>query len=463
MPVLIACATILQVLDAKLSVPLDAVRVLVQKDCMALGEPLEFLPFWALLACLEMWEASRWLLSSAVHAMERRLNKLLPHEHVDSPESIVRATVSLMAARSVIIDEEALDPCELLDSHIEDVVRLAYYAIGCSTGDFALILQVLQSSRVDAIDLKMAAVSTSTETAYLWCRFHLCALTHLQASRPPRVEAPPGPQTPLRVEPIPVQTGRSRLLLQWLHSLRLSSREAAGRLDKAVFPLDPMVLSTTAETDALVQAVWDLVSDPNVREVHKRTEDARTLSKQLGVWPLDHEQPRQPMRRAQAMTDGALGLGEPQELFQRKGDFVRAMCVNALNPCQLAVALGRGVHQLELSTPPADDFAHRPAGESDTTQSVALAVQQSCASESFAARCLCAHTKLPLYLAGGDSVVQCWQFGQAFQGQGLHDHLRAQYKLPAGGRVANIRISPLCSEQFGSACRATTELPGLHG
>ena len=52
------------------------------------------------------------------------------------------------------------------------------------------------------------------------------------------------------------------------------------------------------------------------------------------------------------------------------------------------------------------------------------------------ARCLCAHPKLPLYLAGGDSVVQCWQFGQTIQGQGLNDHLRAQYKLSSGGKVA---------------------------
>ena len=57
--------------------------------------------------------------------------------------------------------------------------------------------------------------------------------------------------------------------------------------------------------------------------------------------------------------------------------------------------------------------------------------------------------QLPLYLAGGDSVVQCWQFGQTIQGQGLHDCLRATYKLTSGGRVSSIRISPDC-EQFSS-------------
>lgn len=56
--------------------------------------------------------------------------------------------------------------------------------------------------------------------------------------------------------------------------------------------------------------------------------------------------------------------------------------------------------------------------------------------------------QLPLYLAGGDSVVQCWQFGHSIQGRGLQDHLRAQYRLPSGGRAANLRFSP-CGEQFG--------------
>ena len=140
-----------------------------------------------------------------------------------------------------------------------------------------------------------------------------------------------------------------------------------------------------------------------------------------------------------------LSLGQPQDLFHRKGEFIRAVCVNALNPCQIAIALGRGVHQLELSGSTAGQSWKDPS-----EPAAGVTVEHSVASDNFVARCLCAHTKLPLYLAGGDSIVQCWQFGQSYQGQGLNDHLRAQYKLPAGGRIANIRISPLCSEQFGS-------------
>ena len=87
------------------------------------------------------------------------------------------------------------------------------------------------------------------------------------------------------------------------------------------------------------------------------------------------------------------------------------------------------------------------ADAKDVLSGSGIQVQESVASD-FNARCLCAHPKLPLYLAGGDSVVQCWQFGQSIQGQGLNDHLRAQYKLPAGGHVllpyfgVSVRVAP---------------------
>lgn len=59
--------------------------------------------------------------------------------------------------------------------------------------------------------------------------------------------------------------------------------------------------------------------------------------------------------------------------------------------------------------------------------------------------------QLPLYLAGGDGIIQCWQFGQTLQGLGLHDHLRARYALPptpgAAAAAASVRVSP-CSEQL---------------
>ena len=165
---------------------------------------------------------------------------------------------------------------------------------------------------------------------------------------------------------------------------------------------------------------------------------------------------------ASSRPDGAnasVQLSSPVLLLHRRGDFVRSVCVNALNPRQLAVSLGRSVQQVELAAPAqdtpkpgspgADKASARPATQwttwGDGLRNAAatripllpaagetqLSAQMSGGSE-LAARCLCSHPKLPLYLAGGDGIVQCWQFGHSIQGRGLQDHLRAQYRLPSG-------------------------------
>lgn len=158
-------------------------------------------------------------------------------------------------------------------------------------------------------------------------------------------------------------------------------------------------------------------------------------------------------------ANASVQLSSPVLLLHRRGDFVRSVCVNALNPRQLAVSLGRSVQQVELAAPAqdtpkpgspgADKASARPATQwttwGDGLRNAAatripllpaagetqLSAQMSGGSE-LAARCLCSHPKLPLYLAGGDGIVQCWQFGHSIQGRGLQDHLRAQYRLPSG-------------------------------
>ena len=158
-------------------------------------------------------------------------------------------------------------------------------------------------------------------------------------------------------------------------------------------------------------------------------------------------------------TNASLQLSSPVLLLHRRGDFVRSVCVNALNPRQLAVSLGRSVQQVELAaaaqdtlmpgSPGSDKVGARPATQwttwGDGLRNAAalrnpllpaagdaqLSAQLSSGSE-LTARCLCSHPKLPLYLAGGDGIVQCWQFGHSIQGRGLQDHLRAQYRLPSG-------------------------------
>ncbi|KAL3894995.1 MAG: hypothetical protein SGPRY_013645 [Prymnesium sp.] len=186
----------------------------------------------------------------------------------------------------------------------------------------------------------------------------------------------------------------------------------------------------------------------------------------------------------------SLHASPPLELLHRKGDFVRCVCVNPLNHRQLAVSLSRGVHQLEITGGSPElrfnnsfqQLGDSSAWERDkrgaelvqktyvhgqsSSQSPPeeLCVHLSLGTDT-TARCLCSHPttlpdvldvqsvdslwQLPLYLAGGDSVVQCWQFGQTIQGRGLQDHLRTQYKLPSGDRVASMRVSP-CGEQFAS-------------
>ena len=151
-------------------------------------------------------------------------------------------------------------------------------------------------------------------------------------------------------------------------------------------------------------------------------------------------------------------LSAPVTLLRRKGEFVRAVCANSLNPLQLAYALSRGVHQIELAAE-VDLSTAAGAGAPPLPPS---AMQLSCTAPGVVARCLCSHPRLPLYLAGSDGVVQCWQFGQSVQGLGLHDHLRAQYALPvgtaSGHHATSVRFSP-CGELFG--CIDTTGRVGL--
>jgi hypothetical protein len=275
---------------------------------------------------------------------------------------------------------------------------------------------------------------------------------------------------------------------------RRAAQGLAARLPASAFPVCATeLLASQQQRDEAAQlwlalhAAAEGAPPPGLAAPEPPTREEAT-----SLWPLDGESPgscctRESPGSAESAGSGAeppglarggrrsLRVSEPFQLLHKKGDFVRAVCVNALNSRQLAVSLGKGVLQLEtvevpqlqpyspggaLSAPgPQSQWTAwgqgvkntalqapaTPAGRGEQTEVV---VQQSSGSD-LTARCLCAHPKLPLYLAGGDSVVQCWQFGQTIQGQGLRDHLRAQYKLLAGGRVASMRISP-CGEQFAS-------------
>jgi len=258
--------------------------------------------------------------------------------------------------------------------------------------------------------------------------------------------------------------------LKPLHKLWSVVTEALNRLSSP-FAIDPLQLPPAAFAGGAAQ------------EMPHALQADGPFDPTGAIWPLQGEALRgnEAWARGRA-TSRALRLSSPISLLHRKGEFIRAVCVNALNDCQLAVSLARGVLQLELVSDvnidaqkhldspgcsqrpqPALASAHNEwvawsVGVKNAATKLAeragagyeqsLTVFESAGSE-LTTRCLCSHPKLPLYLAGGDSVVQCWQFGQTIQGRGLQDHMRAQYKLPSGGSVSSLCFSP-CGEQFGS-------------
>jgi WD40 repeat protein len=407
----------------------------------AYPDPVDFLPSWALFTSLRMWEHCTNLLESTLHAVEQRLSCLMPHEQSDSSAWLSKARSSLLAALCTMIDSTvqdvpSFDAFGSLAMRIRDAAHHAAFAIACSQNDFVSVLEVLRgrftneigsSKTPDLLRTTTSVSRSSSEVAYVWIRFHLCALPLLRRHS---FERYAGNADSGREQRVSVRSAHDgpQLLHHWLQLLRQRSRETVRHLSESSFPLDPAALCARGSTEMsyAVADAWNLVSghDEQLRFGHQFTSPN-------GIWPLENEQPEQTSRHLPRSMALGLSLGDPQELFHRKGEFIRAICENSLNPCQIAVSLGRGVLQLELSEKLGGDEMN---------------VAHSIVSETSVARCLCAHPKLSLYLAGGESVVQCWSFGPCDQ----NDQLRAQYKLPAGGRVANIRISPLCSEQFAS-------------
>jgi len=413
----------------------------LEHDKRVLVDPRELLPRVATLGALELWSDCLEALELCLLRVEHTLGALLPHELcLHSHATIHDHLAALTAACGALVAEQALKAADPICAHLAAMVRLAKYSLAASTRDFVQVESVLRSgsgTRQREVERAVANAISSAPTKYAWCRFHLCALQYLQR-HPASEAAPTDPPLTLRVDvSAPVE---SRLSSRWSQLLHMHSSELASTMSPADFPVDPVsTLTAVPDQQSALRAAWALISAPSGEPVAQA--DGEASGSSFGIWPLERERTGRPEASA-SHTPLSLTLGSPVTLFNRKGDFVRAACVNALNACQVVVALGRGVEQLELSEALPTDDANEVSG-------ARMDVQQ-CSASDFTARCLCAHPQLPLYLAGGDSVVQCWQFGQSIQGQGLHDHMRAQYKLPAGGHVANMRICSICSEQFGS-------------
>jgi len=342
--------------------------------------------------------------------------------------------------------------------------------------------------------------------------------------------------------------GIHALLRQWSGLLQVRLGTLAAQLTMDAFPLDAIAASSDSTEDrACIADMWALLepeaqaaarpatdgghsvgptqplagvpppplSLPNlaterIHQLWPLPSDELTTSRSIDVADSQHSAGGGPSVTfdpggggSAARSAQPVRLSPPVTLLRRKGEFVRAVCANSLNSSQLAVALTKGVYQLELvsdvdhakmpgaihdgpvlhtklahslhsgashtgslvggqlaawgiglrkATSPYATLVGTPkGGGSAATQ---LTVHWQSLGSNLVTRCLYSHPKLPLYLAGGDGIVQCWQFGQTLQGLGLHDHLRARYALakPFTGSsstacASNVRISP-CSEQF---------------
>ena len=484
-------------------VSIEAVQRHAEEDATRVPLSAAILPRLLTLGALERWTSCRALLESASQDLLSLLSSCLPHELTTTSCTLLSKAMPVLVAGVASLDQEATVDTEALQGRVALLARRATYAVCCSGREFGQLLQWLpqdqSESAVDPcatiIDLfasgkyQAAPPVLADEERYVWARFHLCFLHHeyhaAEQHDVPPVTIEPDPSKEGGVRPPPLLQVRraadhsaeeDTLILRWLVLSREESRQTVARLPPATFPLDPTATLSkgSPEVAAAVSKAWNVMLPDSTFEEetgdHLGGEDSIAQQGQppepIDIWPLEGEAVA--CLDAEPKVSSSSSSSEPSlsaaiELFNRRGDFVRAVCVNALNSSQLALCLSRGVHQLELSGTPSsmasrDAHAAAPistggdADAKDVLSGSGIHVQESVASD-FNARCLCAHPKLPLYLAGGDSVVQCWQFGQSIQGQGLNDHLRAQYKLPAGGHVANIQISPDC-EWFSSLDQA---------
>ena len=478
-----------QLLCAHANVPIDLIKKHAEEEVCRAGLTENFLQHFMLLGALQLWLSCRTILEYSLNDVEAMLSRCMPHE---LPQSscifLSKAMLDLHTGVATLIQERSGEGDGPLQARVSEVGRRAIYALCCSGRKFLYLLEWLHHSCAReesdaAVRETLARLSTEVRSSmdepfcmdkqqrYVWARFHLCCLQYLrrheesrshdrvQGSTATGTDTPRQPPPPLQLELVdqPHDLRQDSLLMRWILLCREESRLAISCLSPDCFPLDP-VATLSKDSHEAVSRVLDHISD--LGEERDALADTQVVEHEpFTLYPLDDEVQGCIDTQEYAPTDvPALDLCPGIDLFTRRGDFVRAVCVNALNSCQLALCLSRGVHQLELSRAPSnpsiDGATDANSGNNDLTVTVGsdIDVQQSVASD-FNARCLCAHPKLPLYLAGGDAVVQCWQFGQSIQGQGLHDHLRAQYKLPAGGHVANIQISPDC-EWFSSLDQA---------
>eukprot|EP00965_Chrysotila_dentata_P246155 6206986-Pleurochrysis_carterae.AAC.1 len=254
------------------------------------------------------------------------------------------------------------------------------------------------------------------------------------------------------------------MLSRWMGLAHARSAAVAARLPECIFPLRPLSLlappgacdeaptAQSAATEALAK-LWSTLSShfeaplsapPTVtstaagrparrlplQTIRQAAPDGGVESSGPEVWPLQGECVSQHALSSEGASSDKAGeskplrLSAPIPLLHRKGEFIRAVCVNALNGSQLAVSLSRGVQQLELvselasspyldspsvsersasSSQPQSDWLSWGVGVKNAATRLTetsfgatgepLTVLQSSGSD-LTARCLCAHPKV---------------------------------------------------------------------
>ena len=298
-----------------------------------------------------------------------------------------------------------------------------------------------------------AGEAVSLQSEYAWSRLHMLVLAHVGAGITPR-GAPPHSALSISVHERGDASSASSsgnagvLVARWLLHARTRSRELSSRLPYDVYPLDAGAVGSGPSEKKTAVELWQRLSSasrsaaggvrpPSISQIDTAIKNGspvdvpeplaapdivdnsseRTCSDPYptSIWPLEDESQTgldatNPRRRPTSLS-----VATPLQMFHKKGDFVRAVCVNALNRCQLAISLSKGVHQLEIveglpgnpTTASADPdriaqhgrWTASPAGHSVPAE---VRVHQSHGTDD-TARCLCAHPKV----RGRVSAVAC--------------------------------------------------------
>ncbi len=424
----------LRALGRRLQLPDAELREQATRSCINLGHAMSVLPRLLLLSALELWPACQTLLADVSHGLTSAdMWSRLPWQ-LEEPQCrwLLHVSASLLLGLQLL----PVAPPTPLRLQWTAAAQLACLSAACSLRGpkacEALLLLAKWSPDEPSEGLpvlqKLENGSTPDPTwpdgpasEYAWARLVLLLLQHIWQQQQQRRQKPGGDDDQSRDRRTrDAAAQQMRVLSRWLAHVRLESRRLAGKLSPQVFPL----FATTVLPGPLA-AVWASLSSP-AESFDAPARQAVPASAPPDappvLWPRDDEACGEEEVAPLTRGEVSLQLSSASQLLHRRGDFVRSVCVNALNPRQLAVSLGKGVQQLELAAvsrdasqpDPESKLGSRTANQwaswgaglnnaaklhnpllaaSGPSAEAQLSVQQSSGSD-LSARCLCSHPKV---------------------------------------------------------------------